>query len=272
MSRTIRRIIRSLSARRNCHRSGHALQPARRWRGVPIAVLLMMLAGLAAACGKAAPALPEVTRYPRPLSTASPELYLESNCSDEYYFRACAPQSPLGQLGCRQVFRSPESLGGLTPSIPMLVCRAEPAEGETLPQDAYLVNQGCSEAFYLRYVIWQDGNYRLIQNIADLQAVFAPIETTEEAISYAAAATGYTSFFGHQPQPGLRYFANRLEETHAVETPQGYRVNLVDERFCGCGPHTVYGVEVAVTRDGEVSAGTPRPLYQDPALDDACFN
>ncbi|NPV77354.1 MAG: hypothetical protein HPY59_13410 [Anaerolineae bacterium] len=270
MSRTIRQITRSLSARRNYDFPGQTLQPPHRKQSVPIAALLMILTGLAAACGKAA--LPEVTRYPWPVSTVSPELYLGSNCSDEYYFRVCAPQSPLGRLGCRQVFRPPESLGGLTPSIPLLVCRVEPAQGESLLQDEYIVNQGCSKAFYLRYVIGREGSYQLIRNIADLKAVFAPIETPAEAISYAAAATGYTPFFGHQPQPGLRYFVNRLEETHAVESSQGYRVNLVDERVCGCGPHTVYGIEITVTRDGEVSAGSPQPLYQDPSLDDACFN
>lgn len=235
-------------------------------------LVMMMMTGLAAACGKAAPVLPEVIRYPRLSSTTSQELYLDANCTDEYYFRLCAPKSPLGQLGCRQLFRPPDSLGGLTPSIPLAICRAEPAEGASFSQDEYIANQGCSKPFYLRYVALQDWNYRLIKNTVDLQAVFAPIETPQEAISYAIAATGYTPFFDHQPQAGLRYFVNQLEETHAVETPQGYRVNLIDDRFCGCGPHTVFGVEVTVNRDGSLSSETPQPLYQDPALDSACFD
>jgi len=233
-------------------------------------ITLLLTVLLSAACGKAsATRLPEITRYSQPVMTISQDLYLGSNCSDEYYFRICAPQSPLGQLGCRQIFRPPENLGGLTPPTPMLVCRTD---DETLPPDAYIVNQGCSSTFYLRYVIPQGGKYGLIKNIADLQAVFAPIETPQEAISYAIAATGYSPFFDHQPQPGIRYFVNQMEETHAVETPQGYRVNLVDDRFCGCGPHTVTSVEVTVTRDGEVSVGAPQPLYQDPELDTVCFN
>lgn len=233
-------------------------------------ITLLLTALLSAACGKApATRLPEITRYPQPVITISQDLYQESNCSDEYYYRICAPQSPLGKLGCRQIFRPPENLGGLTPPIPMLICRTD---DETLPPDAYIVNQGCSQAVYLRYVIQQDGKYRLIKNIAELQAVFAPIETPQEAISYAIAATGYSPFSDHQPQPGTRYFVDQMEETHAVETPQGYRVNLVDERFCGCGPHTVRGVEVTITHGGEVSIGTPQPLYQDPELDTVCFN
>lgn len=232
-------------------------------------VLLALL--LAGGCRRTRTGPPEVIRYPTPAMPANQDLYNQADCSDEFYYRSCSANSPLGKLGCRQIFRAPDVFNGLKPLTPILICRAFAPPGEHLTHEEYIFNPGCDNPLYLRYVILQEGHYQLLSNIADLQAAFAPIESPAEALSYAVAATGYLPFFDHEPDPTFRYFVDSIEETHVEKIPQGYRVHLMDDHFCGCGPHTVYGVDVIVTQAGKIKTGLPKALFQDSRLDETCY-
>jgi len=167
----------------------------------------------------------------------------------------------------------PDALGGLDPDLPVMACRAAFTPGEERMQPGeFLYNDGCLLPDYIWLVIWQDGNYRLLKNIEDLKAVYAPIETPEEAYSYAIAATGLDAHFDLEPVPGFRYHVTGLEETYIEETGDGYRAHLFYYRLCGCGPHTTSAVAVDVGRDGSIQVGEFMPLFEDPEQDGLCVD
>ena len=63
--------------------------------------------------------------------------------------------------------------------------------------------------------------------------------------------------------PRTSYRAERIEDTHVVQTENGYRVNLFSgpEPLCGCGTHTFYQRDVLVRPDGQVEIMQSTPLY-----------
>ena len=87
--------------------------------------------------------------------------------------------------------------------------------------------------------------------------MFAPIESSNEALSYALAATDLVAHYATRDDPFLHhadYFVEKLEDTHVEETAQGFVVHLFTAPIplCGCGVHTVYAVDILVTKDGRV--------------------
>jgi len=102
----------------------------------------------------------------------------------------------------------------------------------------------------------------LASGVADLQPVFAPVESADEALSYALAVAddNYYAAFGLKihndgsakvPYPTPQYLVARIEDTHVEETTEGYLVHLFRSPACLCGYET-YAVGVLVTREGQV--------------------
>ena len=116
------------------------------------------------------------------------------------------------------------------------------------------------------------GQLRILKSIGDLGQTYAPIESEDEALSYALAATGLGVRYGLTAQTDLRYFVNRLEDTNVQQIPQGYQVHLFDYKVCGCGPHPTYAVDVLVTNDGQVRELNREKIYEDPAEDGLCVD
>jgi hypothetical protein len=113
---------------------------------------------------------------------------------------------------------------------------------------------------------------------SELRELYAPIESEDEALSYALAATGYqarnftTDLPRHAyPAPGeVDYFVNELEDTHVTKSQEGYRVRLYDYTWCGCGHHETYAMDVLVTASGVISTTKGAPVYQ--LRPSACFD
>jgi hypothetical protein len=122
--------------------------------------------------------------------------------------------------------------------------------------------------YYESFVLLQDGEFTLIASIFELQAAYAPIESANEALSYALVATGLSARYGLQggeSTPVTYYLVDTIQDTHVEETEDGYRVHLYSgyQPPCGCGTHTRYTVDVSVTRDGQVrTARTPFFVFQ----------
>jgi len=214
---------------------------------------------------------PEVVNYEAPEFPLPFEMP-DTGCADNGNgWITCSEGSPLFDLGCMIISPLDDSLGGLDPALPVMSCRMERLT-EDLPQEEYLYNIGCLDNLYVRMFTWHDGEFDLIKGIPDLKRLFAPVESEEEAVSYAVAATGYWAEYGFESVKGYRYFADTIEETHVVVTEDGYMVNLFGFIVCGCGPHTNYRVDVTVTKDGDVTVGERIPLYEDPEQDGMCVD
>jgi hypothetical protein len=239
---------------------------------LPILTAIVILV-ITSACAALGLGLPEVENHPQPTLAVTLEAFQEAGCPpNEYGFETCPTESPLGRLGCEQLRDPGDMIGGLEPQLPIKICLVYGRGAERLPVGEYLYNEGCSMPMYVRYAIQRDGQLQVLKSEQDMQAVFAPIESEDEALSYAIAVTGLGVRYGLEARRGLRYLTDKLEDTYVTATPDGYLVHLFDYRLCGCGPHTTYSVDVLVSREGQVQELSREPAYEDPEEDGLCVD
>jgi hypothetical protein len=83
--------------------------------------------------------------------------------------------------------------------------------------------------------------------------VFAPVETKEEALSFAVALTGSFPKYDASVPEGYFPVAPPIISTYMEETNGGFKIHLFDYDICGCGSHPYYAVDYYVTRAGNVT-------------------
>jgi hypothetical protein len=152
-----------------------------------------------------------VIEYP-PLDWATNmQLFAEIGCVGKL------PESctELIALGCDEIRGPRFHLGGLQPPYAVMECihgSDEPPDREYFRQPPGL------DTRYRSYVIFQDGKYRLIIDKSEFKDIFAPVESTDEALSYAMAMTSLEARFDIDPNANIDYLVDMIEETHAEET------------------------------------------------------
>jgi hypothetical protein len=227
---------------------------------------------LAPACLLANLNLPGVKNHPEPAYSPNPGMFDDSSCPEQNGRWLCPADGTLGQLGCEQIRPPGDVLAALQPAYPVRMCLVLRDASQRLAEGEYVYREGCLMSEYVRYVISKDGDLKTLKSVADLQQTYAPIETEQEALSYALAVTGLGVRYGLTAQADLRYFVDELEDTHVKTIPQGYQAHLFDYKLCGCGPHPTYTVDVLVTRDGQVRELSREKIYEDPAEDKLCVD
>ena len=228
-------------------------------------VILAAMIILAVGCSST----PQVINHPAPQFSLNTTAFDQSGCSEDQNGRqVCPADSPVGRLGCEQISTPGMYLGGLEPAYPLNVCWIAQTTGDS----QYVYREGCLLPQYLSYVIWENGSFRRLADQTDLRAAYAPILSKNEALSYALAATGLAAYFDLQAPSNLRYFSERLEDTHVEVSPEGYLVHLYHYQLCGCGPHTTTAVEILVRQDGRLEELSRSPVYEDPEQDGLCID
>lgn len=169
--------------------------------------------------------------------------------------------------------KAPNQLwGGLDPAYPMAEC-AVPANDDSVFVDLpNLYKSGCTLPVYHSLLIYQDGEYKNINHLSVLQETFAPIESPDEALSYALLATGTYALYAQKVDWNQDYFQRVLEDTHVEQISDGWLINLFKYQLCGCNDHYEYSIEVLVTFDGNVTAGEYVPLDGDPLQRGMCVD
>lgn len=163
-------------------------------------------------------------------------------------------------LGCDEIRLPRFPLGGLRPPYGVMECIHGRSE---LPDREYFRQPPGLDMRYRSYVIFQDGKYRLLIKKSEFKKVFAPIESTDEAISYAMAITSLEARYDIDPNADVEYLVDVIEETHAEETSDGYIVHLFDsDRRMGCDTHSFYAVKVLVSRDGQAQEISRQEIYK----------
>ncbi len=226
---------------------------------------------LLAGCG------PKIVNHPRPDLKVDFSPFEDAGCpANEYDTRVCEPGSSLYELGCDRIWAAPDLMGGLAPAYPLAVCaympyyRPEVADWTNIPQSDYFFNVGGPMPELIRYVIFKDGGFQLIKNPDEFRAVFAPVDSPEEALGFALALADVYARYDMQFNIRYRYEVKSLEDTFVETTGDGYIVHVFDYQFFGCGPHYYYAVELMVTPDGRVQENSRIKIYRDPALDGLC--
>jgi hypothetical protein len=219
---------------------------------------LILVALVTAACGSV-----EIVNHPAPQLAVDTAWLDQAACTPSggtSWTWDCKPPSPLATLSCDQVWAI-DLLGGLTPSYPFAECIDYTTGPFTKPG---FKQEGCMLPYLVTNVTFKDNTYRLVAGTAELQKLFAPVESADEALSYALAATNLRAYFGQTNESYFHYLAGRVEDTHVEETADGYLVHLFSpaDPLCGCGMHTVDAIDVLVTREGLVKTMRSQHAYE----------
>jgi hypothetical protein len=157
-------------------------------------------------------------------------------------------------------------LGSLHPKFPL-------AYGITNSYDINsLYMEGCLNPTGYSLIVEDSSGFKIINDQNDLKAIFAPIETKEEALSYICAFTGQEPKYAFEIESGFRKFVRTINTTYSIEKEDGFEVNLFDYRECGCGPHTYFMVIYRIKRSGEIYVKETVQLYEDPLQDGLCVD
>jgi hypothetical protein len=167
----------------------------------------------------------------------------------------CPDNAVIKALGCDTL--APDNLfAGFNPYYPIMRCRTF----QSPPPDREHFR--CLDYTYGSYLLFKDGQYRLIANQAELQDLFAPVDSSDEALAFALVATDLTAKFS-LGRVGGEYYAATIEGTHVTETPEGYVVHLFADpkRRCDSATFVTSAVDVLVTRNGRVEVIASQPAY-----------
>ena len=185
----------------------------------------------------------------------------------------------LANFGCNEIQTPPSLIGGLEPSYPIAICTLQYTPGEgteelaaEIEAEQYFYYTGGLFGTYIRYIIYQNGEFVLLKTEEDLRKLFAPIESPEEALSYVLAAKNLSASYGIQYDPAYKYEVDRIEDTYVTPDTDGYLVHLFPDQAFGCGPHWISEVDVHVSVDGNIEERSSRQLFRNPDLDDVCFD
>ena len=211
---------------------------------------------------------PDIIQHVPPVLALDDSYFVATNCYNDL---SCLPEGLISTdpqydyLGI-----APDLLGGLTPAVPLALLTSN--WYQPIPDEQFIYVKPCLSTRHVRYIAHIEGELILLDSIESMAAVYAPIESAEEALSFALATTGYSAVYDLESTPNLKLLVNPLEETYVAETPDGYTVHLFDTFLCGCGPHTIRSVEVQVSRKGVVTQSQPVDAFRDPAIDDLCID
>ncbi len=222
---------------------------------------------------------PTITHYPQPNLTIDFSPFSEAGCpSAEYGLMECAADSPLAAYDCTVLQEPSNLLGGLDPAYPIATCIIRPywgesgVGGEPPAEGTYFYNAGGLIPSYIRYVIYRDESFQAIRNADELAAVYAPIDSPDEALSFALAAYDLSAYYNLERNPDYEYVVETLEDTHVEAIEGGYVVHLYHYQVFGCGPHWTSIVDVTVTTEGDLSITNTQQAYKDPSQDNLCVD
>ncbi len=224
--------------------------------------------------------VPEFINHPKPDLSVEVGAFDDAGCPpNDYGALMCPEGSSLAEMGCDRIAEAYDILGGLEPAYPMAFCFFESYmhmdDDESLfryEDEGYVYNYGGFSPTYIRYLIVVDDEFQLIKTRDELQSTFAPIESENEALSYALVWDDLSAYYDLEYEPHLRYLVDVVEDTFVTEVDGGYQVHLYYYQFYGCGPHTTYAVDLLVTFDGQIEEDNVEGVFEDPEEDDLCVD
>jgi hypothetical protein len=208
---------------------------------------------------------PEFINHPSPNLTVSTDVFFDDTL--------------LANFGCNEIQAPPSMIGGLEPTYPIAICAIQYIPGEAteeleavIESGQYFYYTGGLFGSYVRYIVYQNGEFVLLKTEEDLRKLFAPIESPEEALSYVLAAKNLYAYYGIQYDPAYEYEVDTIEDTYVINDTDGYLVHLFYDQAFGCGPHWISEVDVHVSVEGNIEERSSRQLFRNPDLDDVCFD
>jgi hypothetical protein len=126
---------------------------------------------------------------------------------------------------------------------------------------------------FARYVILRNNQFEILKTEEDLRRTFAPIETADEALSYALAVKGLSAYYGLKRDELHEYYVDSLEDSHVTEAEDGYHIHLYSsDSPCDCASKTTSAVDLLITSEGILWEVGRTPVYRDIPTDQLCTN
>lgn len=201
-----------------------------------------------------------IKEYPVPEFTMDNSRFTELGCFES---PDCLPDSLKSiEHPIDWIYPLDNTYGGLDPQLPMAQAGNMSFNNDTVIPSVY--TEGCMGTYYVRYLVEIDGEIIMVDSAEGLQNLFVPIESEDEALSYAIAVTGLTAVNDLNMHPLYKRYTQPLIESHAAFDGEQFTVNLYDTYLCGCGPHIVTMTTVTVQQDGTFSKSDPVNAYSDP--------
>ena len=183
----------------------------------------------------------------------------------------------LADFGCDEIQAPSNLIGGLEPSYPIAICAIRPdAVSEELRAEIdsgqFFYYTGGLFGSYVRYVVHQNSEFVLLKTEEEFRRLFAPIESSEEALSYVLAVKNLSAYYGLKHDPAYKYEVNTIEDTYITPDSDDFLVHLFYDQVFGCGPHWTSEVDVRVSIEGHVEEIASKPIFRDPNLDELCVD
>lgn len=173
----------------------------------------------------------------------------------------CETGSPLLEFDCDRLDKPYNLVVGLNPAYPLIAeCEIDPLKERN---GNYLYRAGCIVAWKVGYVFEIKGNYTLVKTLSEMQAIFAPIESPKEALSYAIAVTGLEPMFNFDDVDfqNTVFYQNKIEGTHVAKIENGYSIHLFQRQSCGCDTYITSEIDITVDFNGEIFWDKAMPIY-----------
>ncbi len=224
---------------------------------------------------------PTFINHPRPDLTVDFALFESAGCEGASGRElVCAAESPIAALGCDAIQKPSDLLGGLTPGRPLALCLVSPGRfdqdfgrsNEIADSGEYIYREGGFIVTYYRYVVHDGQDYVLLATKTAVRDYFAPIESADEALSYALAVTSAGARYDLTFDSDLEYFVDEIEDTHVETVTDGYVVHLFRTPTFGCGPFETRALAYKVTADGEFNEESRVEVFKNPDDDNLCVD
>ena len=142
----------------------------------------------------------------------------------------------------------------------MAICKIETEEHEAAKTNGLYLS-GCAFRTENRYIFQVDGEYVLVSSLEELKQLFVPIDSPEQAVSYAQLVTGLDATYDFTYDSTLMYFHEILLATHVTQRGDAFEMNLFDFVECSCEPLFNNQITIRVDRDGQVTWVDAVPIY-----------
>ena len=151
-------------------------------------------------------------------------------------------------------------LSGLTPRKKILIAYSLGIEGGN-----YLADPSITNSF--KYIIVETSNnkYELIDTNEKFKRFFAPVDSKEEALSFACALSNSEPKYDFSDiKDNFILYQQEINVTNVKELSNGYEVQLFLYQMTGCPPHYYYSTKYFVGKNGDVKEIERKKFYEDP--------
>ncbi|WP_147321986.1 hypothetical protein [Mucilaginibacter conchicola] len=169
-------------------------------------------------------------------------------------------------------YKAPKHLGGLTPNYPIALGYQVllDVENEASVQEEDWIEGGFISAAR-KILVKTPDDYVLINNRLELQKMYAPISTKQEALAYAILnRNGFAVFDDFYKRKKYR-FVGKPAVSSVLEKNGHYIVKVFSYVSFGCY-HPYYLETVQVDKDGSVKLLSKIKSFYDPADDSMCVD